>query len=105
MKLFRKIVEAYGKLNIQKKLSFIVITAVMIPMVLTLVIFSGRLFNMITSDTIRQEQNSASRTAPLVEDMVADILSGPVFSFRHPPVSADGQSGQRRQPLLYNKRA
>lgn len=74
MKLFRKIGDSYGKLNIQKKLSFIVITAVMIPMFLTLVIFSGRLFNMITSDTIRQEQNSASQTAPLVEDVVSDIL-------------------------------
>lgn len=74
MTFFRKIQNAYGKLNIQKKLSFIVVTAVMIPMLLIIIIFSGRLFTMITSDTIRQEQNSASQTAPLVEDMVQEIL-------------------------------
>lgn len=74
MRFFKKIQNAYGKLNIQKKLSIIVVTAVTIPMLLIIIIFSGRLFNMITSDTIRQEQNSASQTAPLVEDMVQDIL-------------------------------
>ena len=74
MKFLQKIRDAYGKLNIQKKLSIIVVTAVTIPMLLIITIFSGRLFNMITSDTIRQEQNSASQTAPLVEDMVQDIL-------------------------------
>ena len=74
MNFIRKIRDAYQRLNIQKKLSIIVVTAVLIPMVLIIAAFSGRLFNMITSDTIRQEQNSASETAPLVEDMVQDIL-------------------------------
>lgn len=74
MRFLKKIKDAYGKLNIQKKLSFIVVTAVTIPMLLIITIFSGRLFNMIASDTIRQEQGSASQTAPLVEDMVQDIL-------------------------------
>lgn len=75
MRFFKKIQDGYNKLNIQKKLSIIVVTAVTIPMLLIIVIFSGRLFNMITSDTIRQEQNSASQTAPLVEDMVQDLLN------------------------------
>lgn len=74
MKFLKGIQNTYGKLNIQKKLSFIVVTAVTIPILLIITIFSGRLFNMITSDTIRQEQDSASQTAPLVEDMVQDIL-------------------------------
>lgn len=74
MKLVQTIRRTYRKLNIQKKLSFIVVTAVLIPMLLTLIAFSGRLFNMITSDTIRQEQNSAAQTAPLLDSMVQEIL-------------------------------
>ncbi len=74
MRFFQWIRNAYSKLNIQKKLSIIVVTAVTVPLLLIITIFSGRLSNMITSDTIRQEQDSASQTAPLVEDMVQDLL-------------------------------
>lgn len=75
MTVFKKIQTVYRKLNLQKKLSIIVVMAVLIPMILIITIFSGRLFNMITSDTIRQEQNSASKTAPLVESIVQNILN------------------------------
>ena len=78
MRFFKKIQDGYNKLNIRNKLSIIVVTAVTIPMLLIIIIFSGRLFNMITSDTIRQEQDSASQTAPLVEDMVQEILTANV---------------------------
>lgn len=74
MRFVKKIRDTYQRLSIQNKLSIIVVTAVLIPMLLIILTFSGRLFNMITSDTIREEQNSAAATAPLVENVVEEIL-------------------------------
>lgn len=75
MQFFKRIRDAYQRLSIRNKLSIIVVTAVLIPMLLIIITFAGQLLEMITSDTIREEQNSAAQTAPLVADAVDEILN------------------------------
>lgn len=75
MQFFKRIRDAYQRLSIRNKLSIIVVTAVLIPMLLIIITFAGQLLEMITSDTIREEQNSAAQTAPLVSDAVDEILN------------------------------
>ena len=75
MQFFKRIRDAYQRLSIRNKLSIIVVTAVLIPMLLIIITFAGQLLEMITSDTIREEQNSAAQTTPLVADAVDEILN------------------------------
>ena len=48
--------------------------AVTVPVLLVGILFYGRFYNMVISDTIRQEQDASAQTAPLIENNIQNIL-------------------------------
>ncbi len=72
---FRRITHAYNNLRLQTKLTITHLVIVTIPMAAIMLIFFTRIYDMIVSDTIRNEQEAALQTAPLIESEVSDILS------------------------------
>lgn len=72
---FRRITHAYNNLRLQTKLTITHLVIVTIPMAAIMLIFFTRIYDMIVSDTIRNEQGAALQTAPLIESEVSDILS------------------------------
>lgn len=73
--LWKKLKEGYHNLGIQRKLTFSHLIIVLIPMLVIGFFFYTRLYNMIVSDTIRNEQERAAQTGPLVEDAIQDIIN------------------------------
>lgn len=72
--LYKKIRQAYGDLRLQTKITLALMLAVTIPVFMVGILFYGRFYSMVISDTIRQEQNASARTAPLIEKKVQTIL-------------------------------
>ena len=72
--LWTKIKTAYNNLGIQRKLTLCLLILVLIPMLVIGVFFYTRLYDMIVSDTIRNEQERAAQTGPLVEDSIHEII-------------------------------
>lgn len=73
MKLFSAVRRGYGSLRIQAKFLIMIILAASIPMIVLAVILSRSLYRMVISDTIRNEQVSAARSAPLISDSLSEI--------------------------------
>ena len=71
---FGRLKSAYGDLSLQSKFTLVVMLAVTIPVVLVGIFFYTKLYDMVVSYTIRQEQDSSARTSPLVEETVQKIL-------------------------------
>lgn len=72
---FRRVTHAYNNLRLQTKLTITHLVIVTIPMAAIMLIFFTRIYDMIVSDTIRNEQEAALQTAPLIESEVSNILS------------------------------
>lgn len=72
---FQKITHSYMNLRLQTKLTITHLVIVSIPMIAIPVLFFTQLYDMIVADTVRQEQEAAIQTAPLIEEMVSNILS------------------------------
>ena len=68
--LFHKFKTFYGNLHLQTKFTIVIALAVTLPMLMMGITFFGRLYDMVVSDTIRQEQDSSAKTAPLIEENV-----------------------------------
>lgn len=71
---FQKIGQWYGNLKLQSKFTLALMLLVTVPAILIAVFFYTSLYDMVVSDTIRKEQDSSAKTAPLIEDMVQDVL-------------------------------
>lgn len=69
-----KIQKLYGDLKLQSKILVVIILAVTVPVVMLGFFFYGRLYDMVVSYTIRQEQDMSAHIAPLVEEQVQKIL-------------------------------
>ncbi|MFR3266614.1 MAG: helix-turn-helix domain-containing protein [Blautia massiliensis (ex Durand et al. 2017)] len=65
----------YLNLNLQTKFTIALISIVVIPACLTAFLFYGRLYSMVVSNTIRQEQDASAKTAPLIERTMDTILA------------------------------
>lgn len=74
IKLLKKMRQFYGDLALQTKITIVLIIAVTIPVLIVGIFFYSRLYNMVISDTIRQEQDASEETAPLIENNVQTIL-------------------------------
>ncbi len=72
---FQRMTRYYNNLRLQTKLTVTHLVIVTIPMVVIMFFFFTRFYNMLVSDTIRDEQESAIQTAPVIEARVSDILS------------------------------
>ena len=65
----------YLNLSLQTKFTIALISIVVLPAVVTAFLFYGKLYNMVVSNTIRQEQDASAKTAPLIEETVEQILA------------------------------
>lgn len=73
--LWRRFKNGYLDLSLQTKFTIALISIVVLPAFLTVFLFYGRLYNMVVSNTIRQEQDASAKTAPLIERTVDTILA------------------------------
>ena len=74
-KFFHRITQSYNNLRLQTKLTITHFVIVTIPVVAILLLFFTKLYDMILSDTIRNEQEASFETAPLIEAVISDILA------------------------------
>ena len=65
----------YLNLRLQTKFTIALISIVVLPAFLTVFLFYGKLYNMVVSNTIRQEQDASAKTAPLIERTMDTILA------------------------------
>ncbi|MDO5136771.1 MAG: histidine kinase, partial [Eubacteriales bacterium] len=75
-KRFDQIRQHYGDMKLQSKLTFSLMLMVTIPMLLLALFFYGRLYEMVVSYTIRQEQDTSAKTAPLIGEMIQQVQEG-----------------------------
>ena len=73
--LWRRFKNGYLNLSLQTKFTIALISIVVVPACLTAFLFYGRLYNMVVSNTIRQEQDASAKTAPLIERTMDTILA------------------------------
>ncbi|MCD7957601.1 MAG: histidine kinase [Lachnospiraceae bacterium] len=71
----KKLRQIYLNLHIQTKLMVVILLAVSIPAVFVFLFFYSRLYGMVVSYTIRQEQDASATTAPLIEEMVEEVVA------------------------------
>lgn len=72
--LLKKLRQSYGDLKLQTKITIVLMIAVTVPALMIAILFYGRFYNMVISDTIRQEQDASAQTAPLIENNIQKIL-------------------------------
>ena len=73
--LWRRFKNGYLNLNLQTKFTIALISIVVVPACLTAFLFYGRLYSMVVSNTIRQEQDASAKTAPLIERTMDTVLA------------------------------
>ena len=73
--LFKKAKNFYNNLGIQHKLTFSHLIIVLVPMIVVGIFFQIKLYDMIVSDTIRDEQELSAKTAPLIEDLIDEVIT------------------------------
>ncbi|MEE8835915.1 MAG: sensor histidine kinase [Eubacteriales bacterium] len=73
MKILKSIRESYGNLKIRTKFVIIIMIAVLLPMIILALTLSQRLYRMVVSDTIRNEQQAIAKTAPKIQDMLDEV--------------------------------
>lgn len=73
-KFCQNLQQIYGDMKLQSKITLVMILAVTVPVLFLGIFLYGRLYDMIVSYTISQEQDASSRTAPIIEDTVQKVL-------------------------------
>ena len=73
--LWRRFKNGYLNLRLQTKFTIALISIVVLPAFLTVFLFYGKLYNMVVSNTIRQEQDASAKTAPLIERTMDTLLA------------------------------
>lgn len=74
MKLWKKIRQSYNRWSIRVKLTICVVLAAMVPVVTIASMFSGRLYDMMIADTIRDQQLASDAIAPQIEDTLSSVV-------------------------------
>lgn len=79
---FQKLTQSYRDMKLQSKFTLALVLAVTVPVLLLGLFFYGRLYDMVVADTIRQEQDASAKTAPLIEEMIQQVVdvSGDISS-------------------------
>ncbi|WP_373213028.1 sensor histidine kinase [Ruminococcus sp. 5_1_39BFAA] len=72
--VFRRIRQTYGDMKLQTKLTISLLLAVTIPVLMLGAFFYGKLYDMVVSYTIRQEQDASAKTSPLIEETVQKVV-------------------------------
>ena len=74
-KLIQNIKTFYLNLHLQTKLLLTYLIIISIPMILIAVFLYGKVYDMIVADTIRNEQQESSKTAPALEAELDKVLA------------------------------
>lgn len=74
MKFFSALSSLFRNIHIRSKLLFLLIFATLFPAALIFCFFSGRFYQMIVSDTLRQEQEATAKTAPGLDAVLEDVV-------------------------------
>ena len=69
----KKLFNAYDNLSIKTKLTIVVIIAAAIPALFIGIMFASRLYSMVISDTIRNQQSESTAMAPQIADTLSQI--------------------------------
>ena len=72
--IFKKIRQNFGDMKLESKFTLILVVTVTIPVLLMGIFFYGKLYEMVVSYTIRQEQDLSAKTAPLIEESLQEII-------------------------------
>lgn len=65
--------KAYKNLKIQSKFTVLILSAVLVPFTLLTCLFTGKLYSMIISETIKDAQNASAATSPMVNEIIDEI--------------------------------
>lgn len=71
---YRRLRQFYGDLSLQSKFTLALMVTVTVPVLMIGIFFYNRLYDMVVSYTIRQEQDASAKTSPMIEDMVQEIM-------------------------------
>ena len=71
---FSKLRQHYGDMKLTSKFTLVLMITVTVPVIMMACFFYGKLYNMVVSYTIQQEQDISSNTAPIVEDLVQQSI-------------------------------
>ena len=72
--IFSKIHQSYGDMKLSSKFTLVLLLATTVPVLMMACFFYGKLYDMVVSYTIRQEQDTSAQTAPYVEELVQQII-------------------------------
>ena len=72
--LFIKIRPSYGDMKLGSKFTLVLLLATTVPVLMMACFFYGKLYDMVVSYTIRQEQDTSAQTAPYIEELVQQII-------------------------------
>ncbi|MDO5136366.1 MAG: histidine kinase [Eubacteriales bacterium] len=75
-RILKRLQQHYGDMKLQSKITFSLMLMVTIPMLLLALFFYGRLYEMVVSYTIRQEQDASAKTSPLIEKTIQQVQDG-----------------------------
>ncbi len=71
--MLKQIIHRYNGMNLQSKFTLALVLMVFIPGIFIGGLFYSQLYDMVLSNTIRQEQDAASRTVPAINEFVSEI--------------------------------
>ena len=72
--IFIKIRQSYGDMKLGSKFTLVLLLATTVPVLMMACFFYGKLYDMVVSYTIRQEQDTSAQTAPYIEELVQQII-------------------------------
>ena len=72
--IFIKIRQSYGDMKLGSKFTLVLLLATTVPVLMMACLFYGKLYDMVVSYTIRQEQDTSAQTAPYIEELVQQII-------------------------------
>lgn len=72
--IFSKIHQSYGDMKLSSKFTLVLLLATTVPVLMMACFFYGKLYDMVVSYTIRQEQDTSAQTAPYIEELVQQII-------------------------------
>ena len=74
MKFLQRLRLAYGDMKLSSKFTLVLMITATIPVIMMAGFFYSRLYDMVVSYTIQQEQDTSAQTAPYVEEIVQKVI-------------------------------
>lgn len=70
----KKLRQSYGDMKLSYKFTLVLLLTATVPVVMMACFFYGKLYDMVVSYTIRQEQDASAQTSPYIEELVQQII-------------------------------